>query len=382
MGLAYDPHNQEMYVADYGAAKVTVLGTQVPLTFTESGLPSGTSWEVVINGTGYSAVAPTDITVSFVPNSGTEHWGVVTSTDANGVTWVGSPTSGNATIATSPVTVALTFAQGSWVTVQESGLPVSGLHTTVWWTNISGPGCAPCSTQHLSNGYTLLLMNGSYSLQPGAPGSWQEVSTKGLSFTVSAPSPVSITLYFVWATNLSFSETGLPVSVSWSVLAANETNSICGPSGCVANWRNLTLSSTGHNLSFPASGIYQGRSAIPAGINGTKFEYHIIAPAGYVSIPAWGNVTLPDPISVVFCQAANLSCPTNTSNGTNVKHPPPTGNGTNNSGGNGSGGFLSGVTSSVEPVILVIMIIVGVALIIFFLVGTNKGRKELQREVG
>ncbi|MGC8725206.1 MAG: hypothetical protein ACP5RS_01320 [Thermoplasmata archaeon] len=57
-GVAFDSSNGYLYVTNSGSGTVSVISTQVKpviidyyVKFTESGLPSGISWNVTLNGT-------------------------------------------------------------------------------------------------------------------------------------------------------------------------------------------------------------------------------------------------------------------------------------------------------------------------------------------
>jgi len=73
-GVAYDSSNGYVYVANYGSNTVSVISTspqaikKYSVTFTESGLPSGTSWSVTLNGNTESS---TTNTISFSEPNGT-----------------------------------------------------------------------------------------------------------------------------------------------------------------------------------------------------------------------------------------------------------------------------------------------------------------------
>ncbi len=53
--VAYDPANQYMYVTDRASGSLSIIGVKnYPVIFVETGLPSGTPWNVTIDGTQYS----------------------------------------------------------------------------------------------------------------------------------------------------------------------------------------------------------------------------------------------------------------------------------------------------------------------------------------
>jgi hypothetical protein len=76
-GLTIDPGHNEVYVANQGSSDVSVIctGSVYDMTFTETGVASGTSWSVALNGTSRSAVAPSSIVYPSC-GDGTYKWSV------------------------------------------------------------------------------------------------------------------------------------------------------------------------------------------------------------------------------------------------------------------------------------------------------------------
>jgi len=107
VGAAFDPSNGYIYVANYFSGTLSIISTspqvikKYTVTFTESGLPSGTSWSVTLNGNTESSTTNT-ITFS-VPN------GTYSYTIGSVSGYTVSPSSGNITVNGVSVNQAITF---------------------------------------------------------------------------------------------------------------------------------------------------------------------------------------------------------------------------------------------------------------------------------
>jgi sugar lactone lactonase YvrE len=107
-------------VLEYAPAKFS-------LNFTESGLPSGTSWGIDVNGASTSGMASS---TSLVELNGTYDWSA-----SNVLGWTASPSSGVVTVNGGLASVAIAYAPFAYaVTFTETGLP-SG---TNWSVTIGG----------------------------------------------------------------------------------------------------------------------------------------------------------------------------------------------------------------------------------------------------
>jgi len=179
------------------------LVQQVPseysVTFTESGLPSGATWNVTLNGAEKSS---TSTSIVFWEFNGTYSYTV-------GIYqgYVSSPYSSSVTVSGSAVSVSVTFTVKTYsVTFTESGLP-SG---TKWYANITGQSPLSSTTTTI----TTSLANGSYTYSIGTPD--KIYSAQGGSFTVNgANASVSVTFAPV-KYSITFTQTGLP-SGTWYI---------------------------------------------------------------------------------------------------------------------------------------------------------------------
>ncbi len=197
---------------------VTVLGTPVNInvvysapptfavTFTESGLSTGTNWSVSFNGgTGYSTTA--SIAFSVADNSYLYSVGAVAG-------YSSSPSSGTVTVSGAAVNVAIQFTSTGpakyAVTFTESGLP-SG---TNWSIVISGGPTLRGTTATLST----QLANGSYSYTVGAVSGYQSQPTSGTVKVAGVSEAVSVVFGAVPTSGIvEFAEIGLPTGTNWSV---------------------------------------------------------------------------------------------------------------------------------------------------------------------
>ena len=154
------------------------------MTFTESGLPSGTAWSVTLNGT---MKVSTTSTISYMETNGSYEY---TIGSISGYTI--SKSSGTATVSGSNTTVPITFTAVKvtskyTVTFTESGLP-SG---TAWYVNLSNgmkSGAITTST------YSFSVTNGSVSYTISGTSGYSANKTSG-SITVNG-SNISISVKF------------------------------------------------------------------------------------------------------------------------------------------------------------------------------------------
>ena len=155
-GKTYDSSNGYVYVANYGSNTVSAISTspqaikKYSVTFTESGLPSGTSWSVTLNGNTESS---TTNTISFSEPNGTYSYVVASVTG-----YTASPSSGTITVNGANVNIAVTFTpvpvKTYTVTFTENGLP-SG---TFWSVTLNG-----AIYNSTTDTKTFLVPNGTYS---------------------------------------------------------------------------------------------------------------------------------------------------------------------------------------------------------------------------
>jgi hypothetical protein len=190
--------------------KVTFTPDTYPVTFTESGLPSGTEWWV--NATGGGSSHSTTTTLSLSEPNGTYEYSVATTDRAY------AAPGGSFTVAGVAVPESVEFSLVTYaVTFTEEGLPAG----TQWWVNLTGGSSTNSTTTTLS----FSEPNGTYEYSVAA--SNKDFNSSTGTFTVhGAPLPVSVR--FTESTFLvTFTETGLPFGAEWwvNVTGGASTNS-------------------------------------------------------------------------------------------------------------------------------------------------------------
>jgi YVTN family beta-propeller protein len=250
-GPVYNPGNGAVYVPNYGSYNVSVIFPDTPgfrVTFSESGLATGTTWSVTLNG---SVRASDGTTVAWDEPNGSYPYSVgpvdgFTPTPESGFVAVGG---GNRT-----VSVAFASPDSYLVSFSESGLPAG----TTWGVVLNG-------TQYLSaaRGLSESEPNGSYPFLVFAMAAFDPAPEAG-TITVDGL-PVSTSILFVASVSsgqtVTFLESGLPEGTPWSVSLLSATGT-----------------ATTDSISFSGIG------------NGT-YLYEIGSVAGYITNTPSGTVT-------------------------------------------------------------------------------------------
>ncbi len=180
--------------------------TQYTVTFTETGLPSGTNWTAVVGGGGWGggrsphhgheAVTTSNASLNFTLSNGTYYYAIV---PVAGYAIADNGSHGSVNVSgASPATISITFVALTYynVTFSETGLP-SGTNWSVVAVSASGPSWG-ASVFGTSNGtsLTLSLANGTYYyLVSGTDGYAPSGHGYG-SFSVSGASPAAIEISF------------------------------------------------------------------------------------------------------------------------------------------------------------------------------------------
>ncbi len=215
------------------------------VTFAETGLAPGTSWSVNLNGASESS---SGTSISFaVP------YGAFAFTVGAVAGYTVSPASGSGVVGGASYLVNLSFHPVLYaVTLSAGGLP-SG---TVWSATVNG------STQSTSGGsLTFELANGSYDYAFGPVTGYTLGSGSSGELTV-AGAPLSLAATYTGApVTVTFSESGLQPSTSWSVVL-----------------NGVLESGTGSTLTF----------TVAAG----SYAYQVVTVAGYTVTPSGGTATV------------------------------------------------------------------------------------------
>ena len=184
------------------------------VTFSESGLPSGTTWSVTLSGAMKSGTG----SIAFTEPNGSYSFSVGAVPG-----YTASPTSGSFTVSGVAVSKAITFTAlppGEYsLTFSATGLPTG----TNWSVTVG-------ATTHTSTGSTISFTeaNGTYSYTVGAVAGYTATPSSG-SVTVNGAAE-TVSLAFAKAStettySVTFTETGLPTGTSWSVTLNGSTKS-------------------------------------------------------------------------------------------------------------------------------------------------------------
>lgn len=180
VGVAFDITNGYEYVANANSSTVSVLGTPtVPpyaVTFTELGLPAGTSWTVSLASTPMTSALTS---ISFSEPNGTYPY---TATPIAG--YVGANLSGNVDVNGFPVNVVVTFSVVHYeITFTETGLAAGSL----WAVSLNGTAVNSATAN-----VTFSMSNGSYAYSIPAVSGYTATPTSGWSNVSGQPVTVGI----------------------------------------------------------------------------------------------------------------------------------------------------------------------------------------------
>ncbi len=223
-----------------------VSTTTYEVAFQESGLPSGTNWSVLVNGT---LTYSTSTSISFAEPNGSYTFSIGA---ADG--YLPTPASGPITVAGAPVSTSVSFALPPMtqyaVTFSETGLS-SG---TSW-------GVALGSLENTSSGPTVgfSVDNGSYFFVIGTVSGYTVAPVNGTILVSGAAvlKEVVFTALPPGEFSVAFTETGLPVGTEWTVsLAGNYNTSTTATIGFVVHngSYSYTVESVSGYSNSPATG--------------------------------------------------------------------------------------------------------------------------------
>src|SRR5712692_3985679 len=246
-GVAYDSAKGEVFVANANSNNVSVISDATntvvatiaigpvpptyPVSFTETGLPIGTSWSVTFDGTAQSS---TTNTIAFSKGNGTYSYAI------GGIQgYATSPYTGTIVVNGGSVTHPVPWTQVTYsVTFQETGLPAS----TRWSVVLQGMSQFSMTTTD-----AFVEPNGTYSFTIGA-GPWYTASPRSGMITVNGYSVTQL---------VAFSAAGNAPSIS--SFSASASSITLGSSV------TLTVSATGTGtLSYAYSGLPPGCASVNA----------------------------------------------------------------------------------------------------------------------
>jgi hypothetical protein len=171
------------------------------VSFSESGLPSSTTWYVnLTNGQTFSS---TTTSISFSEPNGTYNYSVATVNKAYKA--VSYP--GQFIVSGGTVNVAIVFSEYTYyVNFSEAGLPTN----TMWSVTLNG-----VTNSSQSDLIVFQEINGTYSYSIGSVTNYVSTPSSG-SVTVSGAS-TSVFITFSYVYNVVFTENALPSGKTWSV---------------------------------------------------------------------------------------------------------------------------------------------------------------------
>ena len=237
-----------------------------PVTFTETGLPSGTTWYVNLsNGTDSGAITGSSYSLS-LPN-GAYTYTVSTSDKA----YKPNIKSSSFTVNGTNISFSFYFGMPYSVTFTESNLP-SG---NTWYVNLSNGIDSGAIT---GTSYTFSLVNGSYTYTVStsdheyAPGAYSG------SVTVSGKS-ASVSIAFSEVTySVTFTETGLPSGTTWYVNLSSgaDSGAITGTSYSLSlpnGTYTYTISTSDHYFS---PNVYSGSVKVSGSSKSEAISFSLV----------------------------------------------------------------------------------------------------------
>jgi len=249
---SYSIPNVSGLVANPSSGTIVVSGNNVTITvqftsktytvtFVEQGLPSGTTWNVTLNGMTKSSSINT---ITFqLPN------GVYYYTVSNLTNYVAIPSSGTVIVSNDNVYVTITFKLKTYpVTFIEQGLS----NNTKWGITINGT-----TRYSTSSNITFYLPNGKYSFTVINLTNYQINPMSG-TITVNSSS-LTITIHFMKLYSVTFEEQGLPINTEWGIIlngtSKNTTSSFITFSLPSGNYKFYVLNVTNY-VANPSMGSF------------------------------------------------------------------------------------------------------------------------------
>ncbi len=238
------------------AFSLVAPGTFFWVNFTESGLPTGTSWWVDLGGFGQDSsglsndfqLADGTYTYYVLPIDGTQA--------QSGTVVVNGSATGVSLTFTSPQTYLVTFT--------EVGLP----NGTGWSFDLNGNYYSTTGSLEAA-----ALPNGTYSYLVYTSGNWTPVPSTGSVTVYGAPTDVYVNFSYEAYYFVGFTETGLPAGTLWSVNLSGLSRA------------NLSLSSSSEVLFQEANGTYDWEAGYAvANLSGTLVYYYPAPNNGTVDV--------------------------------------------------------------------------------------------------
>ena len=255
VGVSYDGATGSMIITNVFSSTISIIGSHFvhpelySVTFSESGLPSGTTWYVNLsNGLSYSS---TGDSITLYLQNGTYSYAV----SSVNKSFASQNYTGTMTIDGTSLTKIVDFHLVSYtITFAQTGLPVG----VGWYVNISGePGSGLLTGEY----YNISLPNGTYMLTVASSESQykaeynDEITVSGSNLTVNV---VFSNVKF----GVQFKESGLPSGTEWYVNITGYPTS--GP-----------ISSQYYNTSLQNGTYYYSVSSVNTGFFANAGEFSV-----------------------------------------------------------------------------------------------------------
>ena len=324
-GYTANPSSGSVTVNGAGVTQTIVFSSSTapvyPVTFTESGLPSGTAWSVMLGGVPEGASAPASI-VFDEPN------GTYSYTVGSPAGFTASPSSGSVTVNGAAVTQTATFtpvsAGGYYaVTLTSQGLPAG---SGGWFLDVLNSAFSIYGGV-VESGSTAVfeLPNGTYYASAYAEDSNYTTSPPSHEFNVTGASESEV---FVFTPipppsgyAVTFSESGLPSGTSWYASLYNEATGSSQEKSGTGSTITLTEPNGTYYFGVGASGyaanpgsgtLTVDGAAVSESIQFTRIVTYTITftetglvSGDYWSVTSEGTVSAYAPNSIVFSSLSN-----------------------------------------------------------------------------
>jgi hypothetical protein len=256
-GYSSSPHSGTITVDGTSVSQsITFSEVTYSVTFTESGLPAGTTWNITLNDVKQTSSTSS---ITFKETNGTYSYivGIYQG-------YLSIPHSGNITVNGASVSQSVTFTQKTYpVTFTENGLPAG----TLWFVNLSNGQ----SFSYSKNTIIFQEPNGTYTYTIATNNKEYTLSQYSGSFNVSGAS-VSESITFNLVTyKITFTESGLPAGTTWNVTL----NGVKEPSSSYS----MTFSEPNGSYSYTVQMVSGYRTTTYSGaitINGNPVNENII----------------------------------------------------------------------------------------------------------
>ncbi len=223
------------------------------VTFTETGLPTGSTWYVNVSGTSPVAVSSVSAILELANASYTYS---LASADKE---YAPTVPNGSFTVNGTPLSFNVEFVPEEFpATFGAAGLPAD----TVWYVNVTG---AP-STSSTTSSATLELPNGSYAFSIASSNKMYAPSPAGGTFRVTGASVAESIEFALVVYAVEFEETGLASGTNWSVTLTPSGSaileSLSGSAGSLTRWSDggSTIFFAGTNGTYAYSASASGHS--------------------------------------------------------------------------------------------------------------------------